>query len=477
LLPCDHPRTGDRMVHIYLVNPMNIQRSLTAPLFLIVLGCILTTVVAAAQQQLSLAEAVARALEHNPELAIDIPAQAAAREEYRASRASYYPRLDFEQSYIGGNNPVYVFGTLLSQRRFTENNFDIDALNKPDPIANLLSRFTARQTIWDFGRTQHQAEVAEISMEMADLNLEDHRRQVMLAVLDAYYSVSLAREAGKSSHLAVESAESIERQAQSRVDSGLAVEADLLRSRAHLASERQRDIEARGRLDLARARLNRIMGSPLDAPIGETAQLAPALLDLPDEATLLQAQRERRPDYQKLLAAVRQADLQTRSRKSALYPLLDAFGTWEANNISFTRAGGTNWTAGVSLKWNLYGGGGDSAQLRATRQRLEQKRKQLAAMDSAMALEIRSALVGTRTSERQVQVARTAEEQSEESLRILRNRYDAGLATMTDLLAAETARASSRTSLADAIYRHRVGYARLEFASGTLSPTSKAMHP
>jgi outer membrane protein TolC len=157
--------------------------------------------------------------------------------------------------------------------------------------------------------------------------------------------------------------------------------------------------------------------------------------------------------------------------------LIGAFASWEANNPSLTRAGGTNWTAGVSLNWNIYSGGGEYAQLRAARHRLEQKRKQLAALESAMALEIRSALVGTRTAERQVEVARTAEAQSEESLRILRNRYDAGLATMTDLLSAETARAFARTSLAEAIYRHLVSYARLEFTSGTLSPTSKAMQP
>jgi outer membrane protein TolC len=433
--------------------------------------------VARAQTQLSLADAVARALEHNPELAIDIPAQAAAREEYRASRAGYYPRLDFEQSYMGGNNPVFVFGTLLSQRRFTEQNFAIEALNRPDPIGNLISRFSAQQTIWDFGRTQNQSEVAKISMELADRSAEDHRRQVLLAVLDAYLSVSLAQEGLEASHKAVASAEAIVGQAMSRVDSGLAVEADLLRSKTLLSRAQQREIEARGALELARAHLNRIMGSPLDSPIGETAKLAPILLDLPDEEALLQQQRQHRPDYQKLLAQVRQAELQTRSRKSALYPMLGAFGSWEANNISLTRAGGTNWTAGVSLKWNLYGGGRESASLRAARQRLEQQRKQLAAMESAMALEIRSAVINTHTSERQVQVARAAEAQSEESLRILRNRYDAGLATMTDLLSAETARASSRTSLAEAIYRHRLSYAQLEFAGGILSPTSKAMHP
>ena len=82
-----------------------------------------------------------------------------------------------------------------------------------------------------------------------------------------------------------------------------------------------------------------------------------------------------------------------------------------------------------------------------------------------MALEIRRALIQYRAAEQQVIAAQAAEAQSEEGLRILRNRYDAGLATMTDLLSAETARSSTRTTLAEAIYRHRLSYAQVEYSA------------
>ena len=92
-----------------------------------------------------------------------------------------------------------------------------------------------------------------------------------------------------------------------------------------------------------------------------------------------------------------------------------------------------------------------------------------------MALEVRKALVLLRSAEQLVEAAKAAESQSEESLRILRNRYDAGLATMTDLLSAETARSNARTALAGAVYQHRIGFAELEAAAGILTPTSAAM--
>jgi outer membrane protein TolC len=158
-------------------------------------------------------------------------------------------------------------------------------------------------------------------------------------------------------------------------------------------------------------------------------------------------------------------------------PVLGAFAAWEADNPSLGSAGGNNWTAGLSLRWNIFAGGRDSAQLAVARQRLEQKRREQAAMESSMALETRRALIQCRSAEEQVRVSAAAETQSRESLRILKNRYDVGLSTMTDLLSAETARASAQAALAEAIYRHRVSFAQLEFAAGILSPTSRAVQP
>ena len=77
----------------------------------------------AAQERLTLSAAVARALESNPDLAVDAPGQQAARLEFKAARAGYLPRLDFEQSYLAGNNPVFVFGTLLTQQKFARREF------------------------------------------------------------------------------------------------------------------------------------------------------------------------------------------------------------------------------------------------------------------------------------------------------------------------------------------------------------------
>ncbi|HYK87485.1 MAG TPA: TolC family protein [Acidobacteriota bacterium] len=428
-----------------------------------------------AQDKLPLEQAIQKALQNNPELTIDAPAREAAGSELAASRAGFLPRLDFDQSLLGGNNPVYVFGTLLSQQRFTEANFSLPSLNQPDALKNLQTRVVAQQNIWDFGRTRERVEAASLGVRMADLGHEDHLRQTLLGVVETYYSVSLSREILEAATAALQSAESIVNQARSRVESGLAVEADLLRSQVYLAAARQQEIQATGQGEVARATLNRIMGEPLDRPVGETDRLARGHYSIPTEEALQAELRKRRPDYLRLESEVHQGEVEVRARKAQLLPTLGAFAAWEADNPSLTRAGGSNWAAGLSLHWNVFAGGGDAALLQAARHRLEQKQRQLKAMESAMALEVHKALVQVRSAEQQVEAMQAAEAQSGESLRILRNRYEAGLATMTDLLSAEAARSAARTALAEAIYRHRVSFAQMEYAAGILGPNSAAM--
>jgi outer membrane protein len=429
-----------------------------------------------AQERLTLSEVVARTLENNPDLAVDAPGQEAARLEFKAAKAGYLPRLDFEQSYLAGDNPVFVFGTLLTQRKFTADNFALPALNDPSPVDNLQTRATVQQTIWDFGRTRNQRDQAHLGVEMADLTHEEHIRQVLLNVFNSYYATSLAQASLETASFALRSAEAIETQAKARVDSGMAVEADLLRSRVYLSTAKQQEIQAQGQLQSAQAQLNRMMGQSLDFALGETTSLVPRDLSLPSEQSLIAEQKQRRPDYRNLQAELQAAEASFRSSKKEFLPILAAYSTWEMDNPSLSDYGGNNWAAGVTFRWNLFAGGRDAAQRDASLQRVEQKRRQIKAMESAMALEIRRAMIQYKAAEQQVIAAQAAEAQSEEGLRILRNRYDAGLATMTDLLSAETARSSARTNLAEAVYRQRLSYAQVEYTAGILSEKSAAMN-
>ena len=74
--------------------------------------------------------------------------------------------------------------------------------------------------------------------------------------------------------------------------------------------------------------------------------------------------------------------------------------------------------------------------------------------------------------EQMLVVARASTSQAEESLRILDGRYQAGLATMAELLRVEDAQRQSRANYWQAVFRNALTYANLRFADGTLTQDS-----
>ncbi|HEU4522352.1 MAG TPA: TolC family protein, partial [Thermoanaerobaculia bacterium] len=103
-----------------------------------ILAILLAAVAAspAAAQSVTLREAVDEALARNPAIAAADARQRSARAGEAEARAARYPRLDLTEAATRGNNPVFVFGTLLEQGAFAPRHFDASFLNAPDALTN-----------------------------------------------------------------------------------------------------------------------------------------------------------------------------------------------------------------------------------------------------------------------------------------------------------------------------------------------------
>ena len=108
-------------------------------------------------------------------------------------------------------------------------------------------------------------------------------------------------------------------------------------------------------------------------------------------------------------------------------------------------------------------------QARFAESRAEALRKRA---DSAIHLELRKAYLDLRAAAQRVEVASAAAAEAEEAHRIIQNRHQAGLITVTELLRSESALAGARTRRLAAVYDHRVAAAALEHAAGTLAADS-----
>jgi outer membrane protein len=96
--------------------------------------------------------------------------------------------------------------------------------------------------------------------------------------------------------------------------------------------------------------------------------------------------------------------------------------------------------------------------------------------DSAIDLEVRKAWLDLRAASQRLEVSTAAVAEAEEAHRIVQNRYEAGLTTVTELLRSDTALAEARTRRLAAIYDLRVAAATLEHAAGSLTAASPVVN-
>ena len=82
------------------------------------------------QDALSLRDAVQLGLRENQSIAASEAAIKAADAQVSVAKSGLLPKLNYTESVTRGNNPVYVFGSLLTQHQFSEQNF---ACGYPEP--------------------------------------------------------------------------------------------------------------------------------------------------------------------------------------------------------------------------------------------------------------------------------------------------------------------------------------------------------
>src|SRR6188474_397974 len=160
---------------------------------------------AVAQTPLSLTDAIARARAYNPDAGSSAAGEREAAQRVTQARAGYWPRVDVVESWQRGNQPVFVFSSLLAQRQFTAADFALDALNRPDPVNNFRAAVTVEQALFD-ASTRANVAAAGISRDVAAANRLAVDRDLTAKVTAAYGRVLVAAAGRESAAAAVETA-------------------------------------------------------------------------------------------------------------------------------------------------------------------------------------------------------------------------------------------------------------------------------
>jgi outer membrane protein TolC len=228
---------------------------------------------------------------------------------------------------------------------------------------------------------------------------------------------------------------------------------------------RQRAIGAAGEAAVARATLNRLRGAGVDADFA-TREPPPAPAAGPRDWRLLaQEALAARPDVRRRDAEVNLAGSAGRQARAAWWPQLAAQVGYQYDGLSFADRASA-WLVGGEARWSFSTGLGDKAATKAAAAAAARARAELADARAAAEVEVISAVRRLESAEAREGVARASVVHARESQRILRDRYDAGLAGVQDVLAAAAAVLEAESARVSAVADRLMAQAALDRAIG-----------
>jgi len=427
---------------------------------------------------LTLRQAVNIALEKNPQRKAALADTRAATADVKQARSFLLPHIMFSETATAGDDPVFVFGSKLRQQRFGASDFALNVLNTPLPFGNFATRFGGTWSLFDSLASWRSVNRAEQEKDATDRQLERTGQEIVFRVADSYYAVLLAKKQLEVAEQAMKTAQAILERSKNRVESGIVVESDSLSAQVRLATRKQELIRAQNNVALARAQLSAAMGLSTQSDFEPSDELTERNLPATPLEELEKQAIEKRPDLKRIRSEESAQQESVSIAKSSFGPRINAFADWEADNPTLVAGGGgNNWVAGIEVQFDLFEGGAKQAQLSRERAMQEKVAALKEMATDAVRLDVLKAYYDVDATRQQLEVARAAIAESQESLRINQDRYEAGLSTVTDLLAAEDAARRTQAEYWETVCRYYTGYAALQLASGALNPQSPVVTP
>jgi outer membrane protein TolC len=416
-----------------------------------------------AQQRLTLAEATAEALAKSDLLRAEEARVAAAAGGVEAARGNLRPTITVEERYTRTDNPAYDFSLKINQGTFTPADLQgaPATFNDPDPISDFQTSLTLTQPLWS-RRASLGVEIARAEEGAVGHERERRREEVAHRVLQAWLGARAAEAYRETAIRAEDDAAEHLRLAGVAEAAGTGLASDRLRAEVALAEARRMRLAVENDLEIARRGLG--------LAIGREEAVAPAVEEAarptPDLEALLAATGARR-DLQALEARVAGARLAAAAARAARLPEVGFTGALQANDPDLPLGtAGTSYLVGVGLTWNIFDGKRSKAAAAQAEAGARGAESYLAAMTKEARFRVREAWLRWKEAGAGIGIADGALAAAEEGVRLVRVRYENGLAPMVALLDAQSALNRARAEATRARVGEAAALGELQFRAG-----------
>jgi outer membrane protein len=422
------------------------------------------------QRVLTLDEALRLARANHPQLHASRAQTEASQAKVAEAKAPLLPQVIGTASYQRSRSNVASGPTSASTQTSTSTTTSTAISTQPAPsgfsVPYYRAGISASELIYDFGQTTGKWNAAKATLQSQEENERNSSVQVVFNLRSAYFTAAAARALLKVAEETLGNQEAHLRQIQGFVEAGTRPEIDLAQARTDRANAKVQLINAQVAYDTDKALLNQAMGVERGTEFEVTdppAEMVPGEDDSTD--AILPTALKARPDLMLLARQIEAQELTTRSIKGGYAPSLGVNASLSDGGPDFGNLV-WNWTAGLFLNWQIFGGGITDAQVREARANTAVLRAQYDLQRQQVRADVEQARLGVRAAKAAIEATHEAAVNARVRLNLAEGRYQAGVGNVIELGDSQVALTAASAQEIQAVFNLATARARLLQALG-----------
>ncbi|WP_077418456.1 TolC family protein [Chryseobacterium sp. JV274] len=323
--------------------------------------------------------------------------------------------------------------------------------------------------IYSGGRIKYGIQSAKYLVEASKLSTENDKIAIAYNVAQAYNNLFKANQSIKVFEENLAASQKRDETFLKMENNGLIARNDRLKANLQTSNIELQLLEAKNNYNIANINMDLLLGIPEITELVVDENYIEEGSDVKPVDFYVTEARENRKDLQALAQQRKAAELGSKAAKAENLPSIAFTGGYVAADIPKFLTVYNAINVGIGVSYNLSNLWKENSSLRQSQAR----EKQLAATDELLndniKLDVNREYQNTDYSKKRIVVFEKSAEQANENYRITKNKYDNGLATMTELLDADAAQIAANVGVINAKADAALAYRKLLQTTGTLT--------
>jgi outer membrane protein TolC len=411
------------------------------------------------KKQLSLDEAVQLGIQNSKSLKIDAAKIEEATADLLAAKNRQLPDLSVSASYL--YLPVRPTIDLKIP--------GVSTAGSPEVHQVAYGSANVTVPIYSGGRIKYGIQSAKYLVEASKLSTENDKVAIAYNVAQAYNNLFKANQSIKVLEENLSASQKRDETFLKLENNGVIARNDRLKANLQTSNIELQLLEAQNNYNIANINMDLLLGLPENTEIEVDQQYINEADDVKTVDFYLNEARENRKDLQALDQQRKAAELGTKSAKAENLPSIAFTSGYVAADIPkfLTIYNAVN--VGVGVSYNLSNLWKENSALKQSKAREMQLSATNEMMNDNIKLEVNREYQNSDYSKKRIAVFEKAAVQANENYRITKNKYDNGLATMTELLDADAAQIAANVGVINAKADAALAYRKLLQTTGTLT--------